>query len=299
MNTTNLSVVVDVGDDFGSIAPKSKEHLAIYCANIFNVIFPYPSSDEEYCVKNNHKSPLDAMWAAYAELDDFSIWYAMRGTGKTFDLALLSFLESTFKPQCGINVLGGSLEQSTKAISYLKDLWEYPNVPRHLLCGNEVAGRGYKLTNGSWVTALAASTKSVRGPHPQKLRLDECLGEDTLIHTLRGLIKIKDIIPNDIVYGWNGYDIINGVVQYNKYVGEKQTYKVKLSNNKIIYCTINHKILTTKGYLYLYEIIRRKYKGERIIVIGECKGLFKVWNKIKRKTQIYNWILSKLLFRKK
>ena len=36
-----------------------------------------------------------------------------------------------------------------------------------------VAGRGYKLTNGSWVQALAASPKSVRGPHPQKLRLDE------------------------------------------------------------------------------------------------------------------------------
>jgi len=29
------------------------------------------------------------------------------------------------------------------------------------------------LKNGSWVQALAASQKSVRGPHPQKLRLDE------------------------------------------------------------------------------------------------------------------------------
>jgi hypothetical protein len=94
----------------------------------------------------------------------------MRGSGKTFLLAVLAYLESVFKPGCGTTILGGSLEQSTKAVVYLDQLWQKPFAPRHLLIG-DVAGRGYKLTNGSWVQALAASQKSVRGPHPQRLRL--------------------------------------------------------------------------------------------------------------------------------
>jgi hypothetical protein len=165
--------VRDVGSNFECIAPKTKEHLAVYCATVLGIRFPSPASDEEYCVKNNHKSPLDALWAAYAEIDDFSIWYAMRGSGKTFDLSGLGFLESTFKHGCGITILGGSLEQSMKAVSYLKSLWDLPGMPRHLLINSEIGGRGYKLNNGSWIEALAASPKSVRGPHPQKLRLDE------------------------------------------------------------------------------------------------------------------------------
>jgi len=76
-----------------------------------------------------------------------------------------------FKPRCGTTILGGSLEQSTKAVAYLDALWRLPNVPTHMLLG--VVGRGLKLKNDSWIQALAASAKSVRGPHPQKLRLDE------------------------------------------------------------------------------------------------------------------------------
>ncbi|MFA5397905.1 MAG: hypothetical protein WC346_17980 [Methanogenium sp.] len=194
--------VKDLGETFELKAPRTKKHLALYLSIVFNCRLPYPASMDDFCVKNDHKSPLDAMWAAYAELDYYSIWYAMRGTGKTYDLSLLSFIESVFKPHCGINVLGGSLEQSTRAVSYLKTMWEtwksFKNVDiadinikptqsyeyKDIVCTSEVsnnllgknkdiAGRGYKLSNGSWVNALAASTKSVRGPHPQKLRLDE------------------------------------------------------------------------------------------------------------------------------
>jgi len=202
MQNNKLLNVVDLGESFECKAPRTKEHLALYFALVFNCRLPSKISNNDYCIKNNHMSPLDAVWAAYAELDDFSIWYAMRGTGKTFDLSLLSFVEAVFKSHCGINILGGSLEQSTRAVVYLKNLWETwkntknvdrldmrlkvydlkelkweyvsRNTANKLLGENkEVAGRGFKLSNGSWINALAASTKSVRGPHPQKLRLDE------------------------------------------------------------------------------------------------------------------------------
>lgn len=166
-NDIVLTSVKDVGESFACKAPRTKEHLAVYCATVFDNRVPYPAHCED------HQSILDALWSAYAELDDFSIWYAMRGTGKTWTVSLLSWLESVFKPNCGTTVLGGSLEQSQKAVAYLDLLWNFPGVPSEMLVNGAVAGRGFKLTNGSWVTALAASTKSVRGPHPQKLRLDE------------------------------------------------------------------------------------------------------------------------------
>lgn len=168
--------VCDVGDSFACKAPRTKEELAVYCATVFNNRVPYPAHCEE------HQSILDALWSAYAEIDDFLIWYAMRGTGKTWTLSILSWLESVFKKNCGTTVLGGSLEQSQKAVAYLDLLWSFPNVPSHLLVNGQVAGRGFRLTNGSWVTALAASPKSVRGPHPQKLRLDEVDEMDKVIY---------------------------------------------------------------------------------------------------------------------
>ena len=156
-----------IGNSFPETAPNTREHLAAYCYKILDLRLPWPKSCED------HQSPLDALWSAYADEDSFAIWQAMRGSGKTYLLSVLAWLESIFKPRCGTTILGGSLEQSQKAVKYLIDLWNVPEAPRQLLKNNAVAGRGYELKNGSWVNALAASQKSVRGPHPQKLRLDE------------------------------------------------------------------------------------------------------------------------------
>jgi len=165
--------------------------LAVYCAVILGIRLPWPP----LC----HQSPLDALWDAYSDTTPFAIWHAMRGSGKTLLLAVLAYLESRFKPGCGTTILGGSLEQSTKAVMYLQQLWDRPGVPKHLLLG-AVGGRGYKLTNGSWVQALAASQKSVRGPHPQKLRLDEVDEMDPgIFEASLGQPKANNGIPDQIV----------------------------------------------------------------------------------------------------
>lgn len=164
---TKQLFVRDIDDTLSGKAPRNKEHLALHCAFVLGIRIPDPA----YC--ENHKSPLDALWDAYADEECYSIWHAMRGSGKTLLLAILAYLDSKFKPRCGTTILGGSLEQSQKAIAYSDQLWTRPGVAKGLLIGNNISGRGYRLTNGSWVTALAASQKSVRGPHPQKLRLDE------------------------------------------------------------------------------------------------------------------------------
>jgi len=154
---------------FEGTAPRSKEHLAVYCAVVLGTILPHPA----FC--EGHMSPLDAIWDAYADvdIDAFPVWLAMRGSGKTHNLAVLSYLESVFKENCGTTVLGGSMDQSQRCINYLRIFWQMPKAPIQMLITRQVAGHGYRLTNGSWVQALAASQKSVRGPHPQRLRLDE------------------------------------------------------------------------------------------------------------------------------
>jgi len=289
------NIVNDINnwDNKLGVAPRTFEHFYFWINEYFGYYIPY--SNCKPC--KEHSYPLNAMWEAYAEITPMAIWYANRAGGKTYDLSVLSFMESIFKKKCGINILGGSLDQAQKAISYLTEFWGYPNAPTHLLIGNQVSKRGYQLTNGSWVRALAASSKSVRGSHQPKLRIDECLTEDTLIKTINGNKAIKEITNKDIVYGWNGVKIKKCMVQYNSYMGERKTYKIFFSNGNYINCTDNHKILTTKGYKYLHEIKRRKCKGETIFVIGERKKLFEVWEKIKFKKKIYNWLLSGLLYK--
>jgi hypothetical protein len=210
-----LENVVDIGESPIGKAPRTKEHLATYCAVYLNNRFPFPSSDNPHCIENDHQSPFDAIWAAYAEIDPMAIWYAMRGSGKTYNLSILAWLESTFKPKCKTTVLGGSLEQSTKAVAYLNFLWDFwgsicsdkemkaniANIKKKdLLVNGAVAGRGFKLTNGSEVQALAASPKSVRGPHPQKLRLDELDEMDEFIYnSAMGQPKANFGIKDNIV----------------------------------------------------------------------------------------------------
>ena len=187
-------ILKDIGEGFYNRAPRSKQRLAMYIMDFFNQMLPYPN----YC--ENHQSQFDALSDAFFETEDFSIWYASRGSGKTYLLSMLAYLESIFKPNCGTNILSGSLEQSMRAIAYLKYFWELPNAPVHMLVNNQVAGRGYKLNNGSYVMALAASSKSVRGGHPSKLRIDELDELDRKIYDAAlGQPKTKFGIKDNVI----------------------------------------------------------------------------------------------------
>jgi hypothetical protein len=103
-------------------------------------------------------------------------------------LLSLVFAESVFLgAKC--NILGGSGEQSERVLNYINGeemphaFWNAPDAPKspdHRRFRVEVAenARGItkkmiKLTNGGYLKALMASSRSVRGPHPQRLRLDE------------------------------------------------------------------------------------------------------------------------------
>ena len=162
-----------VGESPHRVHITTAEELRTYVGETWGVWIP-----NEACCEN-HQAPMDAFAASYFGEDPVVIWHASRGLGgKTVLLALLSLTEAVTLG-AGVTLLGGSGEQSTRVLEYMQGLdpnlqhafWNAPNAPRELL--RKQVGRRTTLRNGGQVTALMASTKSVRGPHPQRVRLDE------------------------------------------------------------------------------------------------------------------------------
>jgi len=120
----------------------------------------------------NHVAPFDAFAAAYFATSPVIVVKASRGlAGKTFSMAHLTLTETVFLG-AEVTLLGGSLEQSSLAHDYAKAAWDAPGAPVHLLDGDPTQ-RETRLVNDGHIRVLAASTKSARGRHPQRMRLDE------------------------------------------------------------------------------------------------------------------------------
>lgn len=125
--------------------------------------------DKQVCT--NHTTPWRAFVDAYFARSSVAVWKASRGlAGKTYLLALLALTEAaTLK--ANISILGGSGEQSVNALKYNDEFWQHKGAPSALLVSDPK--RETRLSWGNSIRALMASQASARGPHPQRLRLDE------------------------------------------------------------------------------------------------------------------------------
>jgi len=125
--------------------------------------------DKQICP--NHSTPWRAFANAYFARAPVCVWHGSRGfAGKSFLLATLGLTESVTLG-ADVNVLGGSGEQSKRVLDHMRDRWAFAGAPSTMLTGE--ARTETRLTNGATIEALMASQASVRGPHPQRLRLDE------------------------------------------------------------------------------------------------------------------------------
>jgi hypothetical protein len=119
----------------------------------------------------NHSTPFAAFAEAYFARTPLSIWKASRGMGgKSRTLAYLTLTEGVLLG-AEANILGGSGAQSINIHEAMRDGWDSPLAPTQMLINGSMYET--KLTNGAKIKALLASQRSVRGPHPQRLRLDE------------------------------------------------------------------------------------------------------------------------------
>jgi hypothetical protein len=126
--------------------------------------------DHQCCPQ--HTTPWRAFADAYFARHPIVIWKGSRGfSGKSFTLALLGATEAATLG-ADVVVLGGSGAQSETVHSAMRRFWTHRSAPYQLLVSDPIMTET-RFRAGNSVRALPASSKAVRGPHPQRLRGDE------------------------------------------------------------------------------------------------------------------------------
>lgn len=119
----------------------------------------------------HHSTPFAALSEAFFARTPVSVWWASRGYGgKSYLLSALALIEAVFLT-ANISLLGGSGAQSLNVHEHTAELWDWIWAPKSLLVKDNKFGS--VLNNKASIRSLMASQTSVRGPHPQRLRLDE------------------------------------------------------------------------------------------------------------------------------
>lgn len=129
----------------------------------------------------DHVAPFTAFSDAYfgrnsidpdSGVNSIALWHGSRGlSGKSFMLSILG-LTKAFLLGTDVNVLGGSFSQSANIHIHMGAATEYKNAPRYMFAQEPTANL-MKLTNKAKIKPLTASQRTVRGPHPPFLLLDE------------------------------------------------------------------------------------------------------------------------------
>lgn len=169
-------------------APTNDEELKVYLFDTFGVRIP----DTKVC--HDHTTPFQAFADAYFARSGVAVWKASRGFGgKSFLMSLLGATEAA-TIHADVTILGGSGEQSARVLEYMARWFQ-------MLGFDESTARRTSLPTGGLVRALMASTKSVRGPHPQRLRVDEADEvEITLIDAAMGQPMASNGIAKQTVF---------------------------------------------------------------------------------------------------
>lgn len=160
-------------DAHGPVGPNSPQFVPSNDDELWHFIKDrYDIEVSRHKVCADHDAPFEAFANAYFARDEVSLWLGSRGFGgKTFLESLLCFVEETTLG-ADVVLLGGSQEQALRGHQATQKLWDEPNAPRHLLLDKPTLKRT-RLSNGGAINVQAASTTSVRGAHPQRLRIDE------------------------------------------------------------------------------------------------------------------------------
>lgn len=144
---------------------RSDEELARFLGRYLRIRIP------GIAICPDHQAPFSFVGDIFfGRVVDAVVW-SCRSGGKSFNEALLTFLDSNFRPKCDTRVLAGSLYQGKQVYDATLDFWDEPGWDQFL--ASEPTKSETLLKNRSAYEVLTSSQKSVRGPHPQRLKLDE------------------------------------------------------------------------------------------------------------------------------
>ncbi len=184
------------------VTPTTDDELWDFLDRYLNVRIPR----QKIC--ENHCAPFTAIADAFFARHPITVWHASRGFGgKSFMLAALSLAEAELRAK--VNLLGGSGEQAERVLDYIYGeevanvMLQAPDAPQYLIEGGFERGtlkRKTDFIHTGYIRALMASTRSVRGPHPERLRLDEIDEMDIVIFdaAMGQTMALRDI-PSQIV----------------------------------------------------------------------------------------------------
>jgi hypothetical protein len=118
-----------------------------------------------------HDAPFDAFATAYFNREPQILIHGSRGlSGKSRTISLLGLSKAALQGS-DVNILGGSLNQSNNIHETIRDAFESKNAPKYLV--RDESQTIIRLNNKAKIRPLTASQKTVRGPHPPTLLLDE------------------------------------------------------------------------------------------------------------------------------
>lgn len=152
-----------IGIDRG---PRTDRELWWFVRTLWGVTIP----NTQVCP--HHVPPFRVFADAYFARYPVIVLKGSRGlAGKSWTLATLANTMAVGLA-AQVTILGGSGAQSLNVQNAAKALWEYESAPESMLTGTPTKYDQH-FTNGAWIRSLMASQTSVRGPHPQRLLLDE------------------------------------------------------------------------------------------------------------------------------
>lgn len=172
---SNLPSQAEIKAELAKRRPQNDRELWWFIKTVLGVRIPFRA------VCEHHQAPFEWLADVFFERETDTLVRASRDSGKTFMFALLDLLDAHFKPGCGIAHVGSTLKQSGDGYDYLSgraDKAGQDGLARRKPMGDYLASEPIMSAtvwnNGSKVQILTGgSDKSVSGPHPNKLHVDE------------------------------------------------------------------------------------------------------------------------------
>jgi Terminase large subunit, T4likevirus-type, N-terminal len=145
--------------------PQDEEELWWTVRALWGVVIPRTK------VCPDHVPPFEAFsHAFFAKPPNYAMWWASRGSGKSFMLAVLALTKALLL-EVDVTILGGSMSQSQNVHRHVERLLNRPGAPKWAISKNTATE--VLTTAGATIRPLAASPTTVRGPHPAMTLLDE------------------------------------------------------------------------------------------------------------------------------
>lgn len=196
------------------------------------------------------------------------MYIASRGYGKSFLLAVYCLLRTILIPDTKIVIVGAAFRQSKIIFDYMGTIWKNAHLLRSV-CSDKSGPKASvdKCTfdiNDSWTIAVPLGQgDKIRGYRAHVIICDEfnCLGEDTLVETKQGLVRIGDqkIDHSKLDICTGDQDTPYEKLSKHIITPPSDVYKVTFDNGYIIKCSLNHPIMSQDGWKKPLELTTSDY----------------------------------------